>query len=185
MTRDCKLASCASKLKVTETRDRRREQWLVLVIDFIFIIIIIYIQKYLPMTIASSESLQVIYKAASYNFQEVHNLLKFSAKYEFLKSIKIQCGKVLYNSSTGESHWSNIVEDGEQLENTTIVCTWYFLTELSSSWNIQKYTMMCWCDKDTLTEPLLLTHSFRNIKIFLHKITNPIIPTEIINWRYY
>ena len=65
------------------------------------------------MTIASSESLQVIYKAASYNFQEVHNLLKFSAKYEFLKSIKIQCGKVLYNSSTGESHWSNIVEDEE------------------------------------------------------------------------
>ena len=54
------------------------------------------------MTIASSESLQVIYKAASYNFQEVHNLLKFSSQYEFLKSIKIQCGKVLYNSSTGE-----------------------------------------------------------------------------------
>ena len=54
------------------------------------------------MTIASSESLQVIYKAASYNFQEVHNLLKFSSQYEFLKSIKIPCGKVLYNSSTGE-----------------------------------------------------------------------------------
>ena len=65
------------------------------------------------MTIASSESLQVIYKAASYNFQEVHNLLKFSAKYEFLKSIKIQCGKVLYNSSTGED------EDG-QVENTIL-----------------------------------------------------------------
>ena len=71
------------------------------------------------MTIASSESLQVIYTAASYNFQEVHNLLKFSAKYEFLKSIKIQCGKVLYNTSTGKRLWSNIVEAG-QVENTIL-----------------------------------------------------------------
>ena len=55
------------------------------------------------MTIASSESLQVIYTAASYNFQEVHNLLKFSSKYEFLTTLSIPCGKVLYNSSTGGS----------------------------------------------------------------------------------
>ena len=60
------------------------------------------------MTIASSESLQVIYYAASYNFQELHNLLKFSSKYEFLKTVKIHCGKVLYNSSSGGSNgWEN------------------------------------------------------------------------------
>ena len=138
--------------------------FLLCVIDFS----IVSIQKYLPMTIASSESLQVIYKAASYNFQEVHNLLKFSAKYEFLKSIKIQCGKVLYNSSTGESRWSNIVEEIRPNKWITPY-TWYFLTEKSSSQNIQRCDVLCY--KDTLTEPQL-THSFQNIKIFLHKITN-------------
>ena len=124
------------------------------------------------MTIASSESLQVIYKAASYNFQEVHNLLKFSAKYEFLKSIKIQCGKVLYNSSTGENQWSNIVEDEEMRPDK-----WKTLYSVFSDRIIEllEYSEIYF----TLTEPLL-THSFQNVKIFLHKITNPIIPTEIV-----
>ena len=54
------------------------------------------------MTLSSRDSLQIVYNSPNYNFQEANNLLKISAKYEFLKTTKLSCGKQLFNTSSGK-----------------------------------------------------------------------------------
>merc|ERR1719232_1221414 len=58
-------------------------------------------QKYLPLSFSGRESLSLVYTSSNYNFQEANNLLKTSSKYEFFKTVKIDCGQLLLNSTSG------------------------------------------------------------------------------------
>ena len=59
-------------------------------------------QKYLPITFSSTNRLRLVYRASHFHFTGDVNNLKFSANYEFIKTRKVNCGKLHFNSTTGK-----------------------------------------------------------------------------------
>ena len=74
---------------------------------FTSMLINIFFQNYLPITFSSANQMRLEYKASNFQYQGHANGLKFSANYEFIKTRKVLCGKLHFNSTKGVlNSWS-------------------------------------------------------------------------------
>ena len=63
----------------------------------------LHFKKYLPITFSGTDQMRLVYKASNFHFNGEPTRLEFSANYEFIKTRKVNCGKLHFNSTTG---WS-------------------------------------------------------------------------------